>query len=186
MIGKLSKGKVFVFIDAANILYSQKTLGWRVDYQKLKKYLARECDLKSIFFYTGRVGSLAKQNKFLQKLSKLGYKVYSKEVKFIKVAKDKSVPKGNLDVELAVDMVTRYDEYETAVLFSGDGDFAYAVDYIKKKGKRIIVVSTRGHIARELLKRAKYLDLRKLKNEITLKRNEDKKSGDTLSSTPEV
>lgn len=169
MIGKFTKGEVFVFIDAANILYSQKTLGWRVDYRRLKKYLETECNLKGLFFYTGRVGSLSKQNKFLRKLSKLGYKVYSKEVKFIRISKEKSIPKGNLDVELAVDMVTRYEEYETAVLFSGDGDFAYAVDFIKKKGRRIIVISTRGHVAKELLSRAKYLDLRKLKDRIALK-----------------
>ena len=38
MISKFVKGKVAVFIDAANILYSQQTLGWRVDYQRLKTY----------------------------------------------------------------------------------------------------------------------------------------------------
>ena len=75
-------------------------------------------------------------------------------------------------MELAVDMVTSYEKYETAILFSGDGDFAYALDYIKKKGRRVIVVSTRGHVARELLMRAKYVDLRKLKRELAYKKAE--------------
>jgi len=39
MLKKYTKGKVAVFIDAANILYSQQTLGWRIDYQKLRDYL---------------------------------------------------------------------------------------------------------------------------------------------------
>ena len=57
MIGRFVKGRVYVFIDAANIFYSQQTLRWRVDYKKLKEYFLKECDLKEIFFYTGRVGA---------------------------------------------------------------------------------------------------------------------------------
>lgn len=172
MIRKFVHGKVFVFIDASNILYSQRTLGWKLDYRKLKNYLKKQCDLGEIFFYTGRLGTVTKQERFLKKLKKLGFQVNAKEVKFIKIGKDKDeyLPKGNLDVELAVDMVTSYDKYDTAVLFSGDGDFAYALDYIKKKGKRVIVVSTRGHVARELLVRAKYIDLRKLKKELAYRK----------------
>lgn len=56
MVGQFVKGGVFVFIDAANILYSQQTLRWRVDYKKLKEYFEKECDLKGIYFYTGKVG----------------------------------------------------------------------------------------------------------------------------------
>jgi uncharacterized LabA/DUF88 family protein len=41
MIGRFVKGGVFVFIDVANIFYSQKTLGWRISYEKLKQYLER-------------------------------------------------------------------------------------------------------------------------------------------------
>ena len=36
MIKQFVTGRVFVFIDAANILYSQQSLRWRVDYEKLK------------------------------------------------------------------------------------------------------------------------------------------------------
>ena len=48
MIGQFVKGRVFVFVDAANILYSQQTLRWRVDYKKLKEYFEKECGLKGI------------------------------------------------------------------------------------------------------------------------------------------
>jgi uncharacterized LabA/DUF88 family protein len=68
MINEFIKGKVCVFIDAANILYSQQTLGWRVDYAKLKEYFQKECDLGTVYFYTGRVGENNKQNAFLKKL----------------------------------------------------------------------------------------------------------------------
>ncbi len=68
---------------------------------------------------------------------------------------------------MAFEMDDTKEKYDTAVLLSGDSDFAVPIDRIKKVGKRIIVMSTRGHIAKELLERAKYIDLRKLKGEIS-------------------
>ena len=59
------------------------------------------------------------------------------------------------------------DKYDTAILLSGDSDFSVPIDRIKKAGKRIIVMSTRGHISKELLERAKFVDFRKLKQEIS-------------------
>src|SRR3989338_8082204 len=51
MIGTFTKGKVAVFIDAANIFYSQRTLGWRISYEKLKEYFERECEISTLFVY---------------------------------------------------------------------------------------------------------------------------------------
>ena len=42
MIKQYTNGRATVFIDAANILYSQQTLGWRVDYKKLKEYFVKD------------------------------------------------------------------------------------------------------------------------------------------------
>jgi len=37
-------------------------------------------------------------------------------------------------------------------LFSGDGDFLYIIDQlIKNENKQIVIVSTKGHIAKELI-----------------------------------
>lgn len=157
-------GKVAVFIDAANILYSQKTLGFRVDYKKLKDYLSGNCETVGFYYYTGKVGKLEKQLRFIKRLEEIGYKVVAKEVKFIKIGPDKKVPKGDLDVELALDAYRFSKQYDTLILCSGDSDFAYLIDLLKEKQKRTITLSTRGHISRELLERTKYIDLRKLRN----------------------
>lgn len=159
-------GRVYVFIDAANILYSQQTLGWRVDYAKLKAYFARECNLCEIFFYTGHVGDNAKQQSFLQKLRELGYHVEAKEVKRIRTGRNTYEWKGNLDVELVIDALKHLDAFDSMVLMSGDSDFAPLVDAVKKAGKRVVVMSTKDHVARELLERAKYINLRKLRSDI--------------------
>lgn len=164
MVGQYVKGRVFVFIDAANILYSQQTLRWRVDYKKLKEYFEKECDLRGIYFYTGRVGENHKQNSFIEKLAKFGYVVKAKEVKRIKVSKSTYEWKGNLDVELTIDVLANLNNFDTIILMSGDSDFASLLDTVKNNKKRVIVISTKGHISKELLDRAKYVNLKKLKD----------------------
>ena len=167
MIKQYTKGRAYVFVDAANILYSQQTLGWRVDYKKLKEYFEKECNLRGIYFYTGHVGANSKQESFLKKLKSFGYHVRSKEVKRIRVSRSAFTWKGNLDVELTIDVLKNLNDFETLILLSGDSDFAPLLDTVKQAGKRVIVASTKGHIAKELLDRAKYVNLKKLQAEIS-------------------
>ncbi|MBI2096280.1 MAG: NYN domain-containing protein [Candidatus Taylorbacteria bacterium] len=164
------KGKVYV-IDAENVFYSQRTLGWKISYQKLMAYLKKECgEGVKCFIYSGRDENNTKQLKFLDMLEINGYIVRTKVIKKIKDREGGGYHwKNNLDIELAFEMDDTKDKYDTAGLISGDSDFATPIDRIKKVGKRIIVMSTRGHISKELLERAKLLDLRKIKAEISQK-----------------
>ena len=164
-----TKGRTMLFIDAANMLYSQKDLGWFVDYQKLKNYFETNSELIDVYYYTGKVGTLEKQVSFLNKLSGIGYIVKAKEVKMIKLGGGKFLPKGNLDVELALDAYRLNDKYDTIVLFSGDSDFNYLLDLLKEKSKEVLIVSTRGHVSKELLDAGKYVDLNKLRQFIEYK-----------------
>jgi len=63
------------------------------------------------------------------------------------------------------------NKFDTLVLFSGDSDFDYLVKNLRNKGKKVIVVSTKYHIAKELITSGnKYVDLKKLKVFIERKR----------------
>lgn len=162
----LSNCRTQIYIDAANLLYAQKTLGWRIDYAKLKSYFEKECDLTSIHFYTARISKSEKQTIFLNRLCEIGFKVTVKEVKKIRLKNSEVLWKGNLDVELAIDVVNNLDAFDALVLVSGDSDFSPLLDFAKAHGKRVFVVSTKGHISKELLDRAKFINLRRLKDEI--------------------
>lgn len=166
MVGQFTSGRTYVFVDAANILYSQQTLRWKIDYKKLKEYFEKECDLRAIYFYTGKVGENHKQNAFLEKLKSFGYQVRAKEVKRIKLSRNTYEWKGNLDAELIIDVLKNSNSFDTCILMSGDSDFAPLLDELREQRKRVIVMSTKGHISRELLERAKYVNLRKIKDEI--------------------
>ena len=171
MVREFTSGRVYVFIDAANILYAQQTLGWRVDYQRLKHYFEQECTLGAIYFYTGRVGNNLKQDAFLAKLRSLGYIVRAKEVKRIHVGRNMYEWKGNLNGELIIDAMKHAAGFDTCILMSGDSDFAPLVDELKAQGKRVIVMSSKHHVSRELLERAKYANMKKLQGFIEYKKS---------------
>lgn len=169
MLRQYVKGRVYVFVDAENVFYSQRTLGWRISYQKLMSYLKEECGSEiKCFVYKGIDEFNMGQRKFLDMLEINGYILRTKVVKKIKDHKSgKEQWKGNLDMELAFEMDDTKEKYDTAILLSGDSDFALPIDRIKKAGKRILVISTRGHISKELLERAKFIDLRKIRATIS-------------------
>lgn len=168
MIGKFAKGKVAVFVDAANIFYSQRTLGWRISYEKLKKYFEKECAVVSLFLYTATDAARPEQGKFVSMLKNTGFTVRTKPVKKIRISHGVYQWRGDFDVELTMDMLDTIASYDTAVLMSGDSDFAPVVDRVKAHGKRVVVMSVKGHVSKELLDRAKYINLKRLREEIEL------------------
>ena len=59
--------------------------------------------------------------------------------------------KCDLDVEMTVDLIRERDNYNRAIMFSGDGDLVYAMSYLHEEfGKQFIVFGARDHVGREL------------------------------------
>ena len=50
--------------------------------------------------------------------------------------------KGNMDMELAIDVLEMAEHMDHAILFSGDGDFRRLVEAVQRRGVRVTVVST--------------------------------------------
>ena len=108
MISQFIKGRVYVFIDAENLFYSQRTLGWRISYEKLMKYFKEECGKETkCFIYKGVDEHNLDQKKFLDMLDINGYIVRTRVVKKIKDHKGGYKWKNNLDMELAFEMEDR-------------------------------------------------------------------------------
>lgn len=165
------RGRVFVFVDAANLEKSVQDLGWRVNYRKLRAYFRNNTDLRSVRFYSVSFGN-APHNDFLDSLRAKGYRVVTKPLKIIKddSEPDGEIRKADFDVEIAVDAIDKLNEYDTMILFSGDSDFDYLVKVLRQKGKKAVVFSTKHHIAKELIRSCdKYIDLKRLKADIARK-----------------
>ena len=170
MISKLVKGKTAVFIDASNIYFSQKTLGWRIDFKKLLDYFKNNTNLFRITFYGALNPENEKERKFHDFLEIIGYTVKHKKIKFIKDQFDQEYGgyhKGNIDVDLTIDAVHFRDNYDSFILLSGDGDFESLLKYLKAYKKRCIVLSTKKHVSIELVRQAKFIDFKKLRKDIS-------------------
>lgn len=160
------KNKTEIYIDAANMFYSQKTMRFKIDYQKLYAFLDKAFNVRSVIYYTGYDPENVNQLKFLSKLEEFGYKVVRKPIKHINSG-HKRIDKANVDVELAIDAVIDCELYTNFILASGDSDFRYLLEVLKEKGKNILVLSSRGHISRELRQLSdSYIPMEKLKKDI--------------------
>jgi uncharacterized LabA/DUF88 family protein len=158
-----NRGRVVVLIDGSNLFYAALQLGIEIDYSKLLYHLAKGGKLLRAFFYTGVDRSNEKQQGFLLWMRRNGYRVVTKDV----VQFPDGSKKANLEVELAVDMMTLAPYCDTVVLVSGDGDLAYAVNAVSYKGVRVEVVSLRSMTSESLINVADcFIDLDSIKEEI--------------------
>ncbi|MDZ7961122.1 MAG: NYN domain-containing protein [Aulosira sp. DedQUE10] len=165
------RGRVAIFIDGLSLLNAALQLGLEIDYLKLLCHLTEKSRLLRAFFYTGidnsrapaiRLRSHEKQQGFLFWMRRNGYRVVTKEFQISENSK-----KPNLNVEIAVDMINLAPYYNTAVLVSGDGDLAYAVNAVSSTGVRVEVVSLRAITSDSLIDLADYfVDLDSIKKSI--------------------
>ncbi len=63
------------------------------------------------------------------------------------------IRKCNFDVEISVDAIKMLEHYDTFCIFSGDADFVYLNNFLKRKGKKIIIIKA-GYITTKLRKSA--------------------------------
>ncbi|MCP2729113.1 LabA-like NYN domain-containing protein [Limnofasciculus baicalensis] len=158
-----NRGRVAIFIDGSNLFYAALQLGIEIDYTKLLVRLTAGSRLLRSFFYTGVDRTNEKQQGFLLWMRRNGYRVIAKDL----VQLPDGSKKANLDVEIAVDMMALVGSYDTAVLVSGDGDLAYAVDAVSYRGVRVEVVSLRSMTSDSLINVAdRYIDLETIQETI--------------------
>jgi hypothetical protein len=92
-----------------------------------------------------------------------GFRVIQKELKTFY----DGTRKANLDVEIAVDMLSLAGRYDTAVLVSGDEDFVYAVNAVAYKGCRVEIAGFRSNTAPKLIDVADYfIDLGEIADKV--------------------
>ena len=72
--------------------------------------------------------------------------------------------KANFDVEITLDILKMIEKFDTLVLFSGDSDFDYLIRRLRAKEKKVVVISTKYHISKELIKNSnKYIDIKQMR-----------------------
>lgn len=174
---KIPKKNVYVFIDATNIIYSASRLGWKVDFQKLAKYLKERFGVSKILYYAGIDTKNLKQIRFYEKLQEFGYELRLVPVKTFSDGKKKA----DVDSRMTFEMMLYFDSYNKSIVFTGDGDYYWVLEYLKDK-KNIKLFGCGKSIARELkqLLGARITDLSSAKNLISF---EQKNEADALKES---
>ena len=148
-----------VFIDGSNFHSTFKMLGFDVDFARLLKQLNKTGRLVRAYYYTAlpHEGEIAPIRRLADWLDYNGYTIVSKQTReFYDSETETRRIKGNMDMELALDMLKLAPHIDHAVLFSGDGDFVRLIEEMQNRGLRVTVVSsakTRPPIMADVLRR---------------------------------
>ena len=179
---------VFAFIDASNLFYGgKKSLGWRIDYDKLFGYLKNKYKVSNVLYFGGvethgfrfnylknetvsmenlktyllnlkndesnnfeEIEKSLKKVKFYLKLNSFGYKLFLKPVKIYKQEGGIIKKKANCDVDMTFYLMKEQDNFDKALILSGDGDFLPVLKYLREQDKEIVIMSRGDRTAKEI------------------------------------
>jgi len=164
---------VAIFVDGANMFYVQKKNGWHIDFNKVFGYFSHGKNLHAAFYYTATPPYSERERvegyrRFREALIHIGYTVRDKEVRVLRdPTTGQTKLKGNLDIEMVMDLVSNRSHYDEAVLVGGDSDFVPVVRFLRDEGKRVTVVGQRGFTSLELINcSSKYIDVNDIRTYI--------------------
>lgn len=136
--------RVALFIDGANLYASARALNFDIDYKRLLDLFASKGRLIRAFYYTALIEDqeYSPIRPLIDWLDYNGYTMVTKPTKEFTDAFGRRKIKGNMDIELAIDVMEMAEHIDHVVLFSGDGDFRRLVEAVQRRGVRVTVVST--------------------------------------------
>jgi uncharacterized LabA/DUF88 family protein len=155
--------KTIVIVDYGNVEKWKRTLNWIVGIKELGQLvrnLSRGNQELRRFYYGEDYGPneksqvLTEWSRAILEMAEMSkFFVSKKRVKYIYDSNVQSgfAKKCDLDVEMAVDLIKLKDFYDDIILFSGDGDLMYVIDYLHDQYKKnCVVFGARDHIGREV------------------------------------
>ncbi len=165
--------RVGIFIDGANLYATARALNFDIDYKRLLDFFEGKGRLVRAFYYTALVEDqeYSPIRPLIDWLDYNGYTMVTKPTKEFTDASGRRKIKGNMDIELAIDVMEMSGHLDHIVLFSGDGDFRRLVEAVQRRGLRVTVISTvrsqPSMVADELRRQADcFIDLIELQQHI--------------------
>jgi len=118
----------YAFIDSQNLNLSIRSQGWVLDFGKFRQYLRDKYGTAKAFLF---IGYVYENQDLYTSLQKDGFILVFKPTLTLPSGK----VKGNVDAELVLHAMIEYDNYDKALIVTGDGDFYCLVDYLRKNDK---------------------------------------------------
>ncbi|NVJ98469.1 MAG: NYN domain-containing protein [Alphaproteobacteria bacterium] len=160
-----------LFIDGANLYATARALDMEIDYKNLRAHFSKKARLIRAFYYTAILEDqeYSPLRPLIDWLDYNGFTLVTKPVKEFTDEHGRRKIKGNMDIEIAVDMLNISEALDHVILFSGDGDFRRLLEAVQRRGLRATVVSSNrtqpSMIADELRRQAdQFIDLEDLRD----------------------
>jgi uncharacterized LabA/DUF88 family protein len=135
----------YAFIDSQNLNLSIRDQGWRLDFKRFRKYLEDKYGVSKAFVF---IGYIPTQQSLYTALQEYGYVLIFKPTLTLKEGK----VKGNVDAELVLHAMIEFQNYDRAVIVTGDGDFHCLVEHLKKHNKLLRLLVPNRHKYSALLR----------------------------------
>jgi uncharacterized LabA/DUF88 family protein len=181
MIRFSTQERTALFIDGANLYAATRSLSFDIDYRRLLEFFGTKTNLLRAYYYSALLETedYSPLKPLTDWLAYNGYSLVTKPAKEFTDTMGRRRIKGNMDIELAIDMLELTPHMDHAILFSGDSDFRRLVEAVQRKGVRVSVVSTiktsPPMIADELRRQAdQYIELADIAPEFTRKPSESR------------
>ncbi len=143
--------RIGVFVDVQNLYHTAKALwpGTKINYRVLRDYILSQApDPRAVTFqaFTAINPEWKAQEQFLWALSHIGYRIITKPIRRMP---DGSI-KGDMDLEMALEVLYMAPYLDEIVLVTGDGDFVPLVHQLVWMGKVVRVIGPGRLTAQEL------------------------------------
>lgn len=140
------EGRTAVFIDGHSTYFAVKALNFDMDYKRLLAWLDEEFGpiLRATYYTTVSDEENIHQDivPLLDFLQYNGFSICTKPIKVYDEDERRTSRRGDVNVEISVDMLLTMQHVDNIVLFSGDANLKKAIQAVQQNGCRVFVIST--------------------------------------------
>lgn len=169
---KAKRSKNYAFIDSQNLNLGIKSQGWMLDFKKFRLYLKNKYHVERAYLF---IGQMTGMEAMYDKLQEMDYHLIFKPTTEYKVS-GKTMVKGNVDAELVLYAAAKVvNQYDKAVIVSGDGDFHCLIEYLIEIDKLAYVLVPNSKFSKLLRRFDQYIKrIDHAKNSLELKKTSRK------------
>ncbi len=174
----MKKQNNYAFIDSQNLNLGVRSQKWVMDYKKLRLYLKNKYNVEKAFIF---IGMVANNQKLYTMLQSAGFiLVFKPTVRYFKNGKE--TVKGNVDAELVLHAAAiEFNNYNQAIIISGDGDFACLMEYLVDSHKLMHIMTPSSKYSQLLRPFAQYIiKIGDLKETLRYQKSQHQRSVETL------
>lgn len=160
---------VYAFIDSQNLNLGVQSLGWRLDYRRFRLYLKNKYNVSEAYLFIGKTPG---NQDLYSSLMRAGFiLVFKQTIAYIE--NGKQTMKGNVDAELVLYAAAKtFDEYDKAIIVSGDGDFYCLAEHLLEHDKLARIMTPNKKYSKLLKDYRRYIvTLEQLRAKLQYKEN---------------